>query len=824
MCVSISRSHTIFSVTVHTKESSVDGEDLLKTGKMNLVDLAGSENISKSGVTDKRARETSMINTSLLTLGRCIVALTEHRGHIPYRESKLTRLLRDSLGGRTKTSLIATVSPALCNLEETLNTLDYASRAKHITNKPEMNQRLTKNALLKDYEDQISKLQRDLQATRLCNGIYVAADNYDEMLKELAIQKQEITDKINNIRALKDEMEEKERICCQLEIKIQQQLGLVREKNDQIDQLQIQLDTATAQISTLHYEKEMTEFLVAKHSEQEQVLHVTAVKLLNTAETSTTDIDKLHNKLDLLADLNNQNKLTYEQHINEFNNKIAYIQNKSTHFHTGQDRFQQCLLDYVAEMRTKQNELNDTMSKLVDAYPNYLIRLRDEQIRLGEQGSSLAHTIHNSTDTFNQLSEVSNKQTELAFQEHLHPLLQDINRFLEKQQQLCQSFVNSFNELVNENAATLTSSINELKEDMTKAKQQVYDKLEKMNSQVHKVILWLVSSSIEEQRAQMKAEQDLKIAMRLISDSLGDRQSRLPVTSRACEQLSKITNEISSCHLNVSELAQVANIACTDVLDNVAGRANEATMLSDAVIETNKKSYCEGSSICDRLHMASQDIIYQCRELRDEQLKQQNDILSKIECGLRDTVNGTSCFMQQLQAELEQQHFSHNQINQESRQYYNQSLASIEMQTYESKSQNSQHESLAMTELDVCRENVKKLFTTHIKEYKPTGYTPLRKKYKYPKSVPPTTSSEAVLQHFHAQRKQHEDNNKLDMFMEVSGESDTEDTDPTSPSENKENVTIDRSDKSDVPKDSTASDTDENHLCSEPVVSCTVDS
>lgn len=81
------------------------------------VDLAGSENIGRSGAVDKRAREAGNINQSLLTLGRVITALVERAPHIPYRESKLTRILQDSLGGRTKTSIIATVSPASINLE-----------------------------------------------------------------------------------------------------------------------------------------------------------------------------------------------------------------------------------------------------------------------------------------------------------------------------------------------------------------------------------------------------------------------------------------------------------------------------------------------------------------------------------------------------------------------------------------------------------------------------------------------------------------------------------------------------------------------------------
>ena len=89
-----SRSHSVFTVTVHMRENSVDGEELVKIGKLNLVDLAGSENIGRSGAIDKRAREAGNINQSLLTLGRVITALVERTPHVPYRESKLTRILQ----------------------------------------------------------------------------------------------------------------------------------------------------------------------------------------------------------------------------------------------------------------------------------------------------------------------------------------------------------------------------------------------------------------------------------------------------------------------------------------------------------------------------------------------------------------------------------------------------------------------------------------------------------------------------------------------------------------------------------------------------------
>lgn len=208
MNVQSSRSHTIFSILVHIREYNADGEEVLKVGKLNLVDLAGSENISKAGNEKSgiRTRETVNINQSLLTLGRVITALVERTPHVPYRESKLTRLLQESLGGRTKTSIIATISPGHRDLEETLSTLEYAHRAKNIQNKPEINQKLTKKLALKEYTEEIDKLKRDLMASRAKNGIYLAEESYNEMNCRLEAQKNELTEKQTTIKVLKDEV------------------------------------------------------------------------------------------------------------------------------------------------------------------------------------------------------------------------------------------------------------------------------------------------------------------------------------------------------------------------------------------------------------------------------------------------------------------------------------------------------------------------------------------------------------------------------------------------------------------------------------------
>ena len=123
---------------------------MIKAGKLNLVDLAGSERQSKTHATGARLKEeATQINLSLSALGNVIKALVEGKqNHVPYRDSKLTRLLQDSLGGNTKTVMIAAISPADYNFDETLTTLRYASRAKNIKNKPRVNMD-PKDALLK---------------------------------------------------------------------------------------------------------------------------------------------------------------------------------------------------------------------------------------------------------------------------------------------------------------------------------------------------------------------------------------------------------------------------------------------------------------------------------------------------------------------------------------------------------------------------------------------------------------------------------------------------------------------------------------------------
>ena len=174
-----SRSHTILILEIIGKSKT---DNIMKKGILNLVDLAGSEKISKTGAVGEVLEEAKKINLSLSCLGNVIHALTESADFIPYRDSKLTRLLQESLGGNYKTSLIVTCSPHSYNLEETISSLNFGMRAKTIKNKVKMNIKLSEDELNKI----ILKLKSQLEQARLENSnlLFKYTGNNDKDSKE----------------------------------------------------------------------------------------------------------------------------------------------------------------------------------------------------------------------------------------------------------------------------------------------------------------------------------------------------------------------------------------------------------------------------------------------------------------------------------------------------------------------------------------------------------------------------------------------------------------------------------------------------------------
>ena len=348
-----SRSHTVFTITVHIKEVTKEGDEVLRTGKLNLVDLAGSENIGRSGARDQRAVEAGKINQSLLTLGRVITSLVEHAGHVPYRESKLTRLLQDSLGGRTKTSIIATVSPAAVNYEETVSTLDYANRAKNITNRPEINQRLNKAEMLKSYETELTKLKKDWRQVNDSNGVYIAKDNWLKHLSTISENEVKLNELRNQIAETGAAKEKKEKMFDDMVKAMISKSREVEKAKTKLAVKEKKLDRVKEVFVEVVNEKEEQEELVSRYTEVEGKLGVQARKLMVACSENTQDLEKLHTKKEEMANIQTRNTEVKEEFMGDISKAVEEVS----------DSVKESKAAQLAGLAKVGNELENELSK-----------------------------------------------------------------------------------------------------------------------------------------------------------------------------------------------------------------------------------------------------------------------------------------------------------------------------------------------------------------------------------------------------------------------------------------------------------------------------
>jgi len=265
-----SRSHAIFTLTIeqqravapseHSMEGEVDTEYIVS--KFFFVDLAGSERVKKSGAVGQRFKESIGINKSLLALGNVISALGDDKKravttHVPYRDSKLTRLLKDSLGGNSRTLMIACASPADSNFEETLSTLNYANRARNIQNKAVVN-RDGKSSEVLHLRARIEALELEIANSGGPQKGGNIGDGVTEAMKDLEDERDALLETVEDMRgSLKKLGEEKRKATAErdayrrtledsgIEIDIgglQQQQGIMETFQVQIEKLEDQLE------------------------------------------------------------------------------------------------------------------------------------------------------------------------------------------------------------------------------------------------------------------------------------------------------------------------------------------------------------------------------------------------------------------------------------------------------------------------------------------------------------------------------------------------------------------------------------------------------
>ncbi|KAI9915278.1 hypothetical protein PsorP6_008497 [Peronosclerospora sorghi] len=367
-----SRSHSIFTIRIHSKEHNAAGEDMLRVGQLNLVDLAGSECVGRSGARNARAREAGTINQSLLTLGRVITALVDNLPHVPYRDSKLTRLLQESLGGRAKTTIIATLAPCADSLDETLSTLEYAFRAKYIKNKPQLNQKMTKAGLLNDFESEIEMLRAALHAARMKDGVYLPLEQFTDMQERLAGQAVQVTE-------LEDILKEKNTSCKELEeqakLHASEVTALKSDKQalrDKITGVQEELTMTKLDLERTNAKLQQVQSVLKAFQDNEQELlarGVTAAKLYDASEKRAAQ---------LLAKIENTQRVeeANTELANSFHNnsqlKLNSFQERIEKHKESQETMFQDISSALRELKTAHSMKLDEFVTSLNAMQNLL--------------------------------------------------------------------------------------------------------------------------------------------------------------------------------------------------------------------------------------------------------------------------------------------------------------------------------------------------------------------------------------------------------------------------------------------------------------------
>ncbi|KAJ6299692.1 hypothetical protein OIU76_020634 [Salix suchowensis] len=395
-----SRSHSIFSITIHIKECTPEGEEMIKCGKLNLVDLAGSEKYFSFWCSRGmgRAREAGEINKSLLTLGRVINALVEHSGHVPYRDSKLTRLLRDSLGGKTKTCIIATISPSIHSLEETLSTLDYAHRAKNIKNKPEINQKMMKSAMIKDLYSEIDRLKQEVYAAREKNGIYIPRDRY---LQEEA-EKKAMAEKIERMELV---TESKDKQFLEIQELYNSQLHLTADLSENLDKTEkklVETENSLVDLEEKHKQANVTikekEFFISNLLKSEKGLVERAFELRSELENAASDVSSLYTKIERKDKIEDGNRVLIQKFQSQLTQQLEILHKTVAASMTQQEQqlkvMEEDMQSFVSTKAEATEELQGRVGKLKTMYGSGIKALDDMAKELEENSRSTFGTLN----------------------------------------------------------------------------------------------------------------------------------------------------------------------------------------------------------------------------------------------------------------------------------------------------------------------------------------------------------------------------------------------------------------------------------------------
>lgn len=567
-----SRSHSVFTITVHAKRKTEDGEDYLVTGKLNLVDLAGSENIQRSGAENKRATEAGLINKSLLTLGRVINALVDRSAHIPYRESKLTRLLQDSLGGRTKTCIIATVSPAKSNIEETLSTLEYAFRAKDIRNKPQLNALINKKMLLRDFSSEIERLKSELIATRQRNGVYLSTESYEEITAQNESRRILTEEQAAKIETLENNLRNKVQELFSLTSSF---MGLKKEHEwtrAQLDETKEVLDQTDLVLAATRKNLAEEAHLRRAHQETEEKLTAVGGELLNTLHRTVQDVGGLHAKNKRKSDLQCLNRSTWSMSQAQVSGVTELVESRIEEFRRDQEehinnvseRMHSFVREELEKMSSTQAFLDDNLAQFGESKSRLLEQKQGSKEEMDDVLEEIKVVRDNVKERVGESLQAIAGAAERIAEDVVSELSTFHSQLHESYSSLGTDFKALFEEVLRHMAAQKTES-DKLRQKLEEASRIIVESNGTMSTRIQEVV--------EEERKQAAVERQnlLRQIGSLISSQAELQESRLAGKTALIQQT--VVNSSKTFESDVAQFSEgmdAWNVKDTQILEDVA--------------------------------------------------------------------------------------------------------------------------------------------------------------------------------------------------------------------------------------------------------------
>lgn len=738
-----SRSHTVFSILVHIKENNNDGEEMLKIGKLNLVDLAGSENISKAG-NEKgiRIRESVNINQSLLTLGRVITALVERTPHIPYRESKLTRLLQESLGGRTKTSIVATVSPGHKDIEETLSTLDYAHRAKHIQNKPEVNQRLTKKVVLKEYTEEIDRLKRDLMAAREKNGIYLASDTYNDMLYKMETQTKELNEKISYMKALKDELANKAKLFddMQYSLTVVSEHLLVTEGKMRISEAELSKTKRNLRKTQRHSEEKS--HLLNCHQKTEEALTGHANELIQVAEEASTDTKGLFESIDRRKNVEERAMSENDRLLSNLKNNIVDMKHELT--------------TLTKNHQKNANIIVQDLKSNTNATKKYTVALLDELNVLKEFRDNSGSDVIKSLNEWKSQTIQDSEANLVAIVQHVKDIQQNQVDFFDK----TNLKIDSMEKLLSEEQSVSELKYKELLLKINQHNEMIEKFCEDLKSKIHNYCQELQKLTAERKKLSVSQKSKLDEIQKLFLE--------VQSISNECEIIDKSFVKVKE---NLESVDN--NVIQTFHQKNCINNSQQIECV-EKIEESQVATYNQLISNINDTKTSAKDH----NKIQSDIIQQDLVAISKFESQLKENLEGICVKIKtRVQEANESASMTQDTINE--RINVENSRSTHQDLNFKTLVQEVLHkgvyevESSVQSKLNKCSKDIVEFQNDDLLKYKSTGETPSRKEYKFNKNIAATSPHSRIIKRLRLEKGLSDTMDNSEMIIREDAENET---------------------------------------------------